>query len=84
MARNLEHPDLFATTDRSIAILLIWKGVKITKRTKNGYKTTFHFDRECARPFVEAWQNGERIPVADIREIFSAENTFNSAVHDEI
>ncbi len=76
---------LFKTTDRCIAILLLTMKLEIVKKEKErNYKTTFYFDREAAKPWLKRWQCGEKIPIEDIRDLYAAETTFNSAVHDEI
>ena len=77
-------PTLFDTTDRTIVIILLIAGLPIKDRRKQGNKTVFVFEREAVKPFLEKYQSGQPIPVDDIRDVFKAESTFNSVVHNDI
>ncbi len=84
----METLELICTTDRSIVVTLISLGLEIVRyerhQTETGNKTLFFFDSQQAKPVIEAWKCGKKIPVDDIRLVFQSETTFNAAIHDGI
>lgn len=76
--------ELYVTSDRCITITLLSCKLEIMEKQRKGRKVFFGFEKSKAEPIIRAWSSGKSIPVTDIRDVFNAETTFNSAVHDEI
>jgi len=76
--------ELVCITDRDLVVTLLWsKFTYKRKERKSGYKTLFWFLRSEVDAMLKRWQSPEPIPVPDIRDVYLAERTFNSAVHDD-
>ena len=69
-------------TDRSIVVTLIALGFKY-KFFRGSRKTVFEFDDKETFDIREQWKLDIAIPIDDVRKIFRAEASFNSAVHDD-
>lgn len=80
-----KDPTLIAITDKEILIYLIWAKIACaSKFRENERKTVFMYERCKVTDALRKWQSGEPIPVADIREVFTALRGFQSAVHDDV
>jgi hypothetical protein len=64
--------------------MLLTFGLDIQKTIAEGRKFRFFFNKERASPYVSLWNTGKPVPVSDMRMIFQAIETFNSAVHDGV
>ena len=80
---TIEQETMIQLTDRPLVCTLWAKGVMPASYFKAGYKTVFVFSREESKEIREMWKLGKPISVDDVRAIFNAETSFNSAVHDE-
>jgi len=74
----------YITKDQEEVTMLITYRVEIVKTKKTGKWTSFYFDRDVARPYVNLWCSGNPMPVSDIRDVFRAIRIFNQAIHGEI
>jgi hypothetical protein len=74
----------YKSKDQEEVIMLITYRVDILKTQREGKWTTFYFDREVAKPFIQLWCTGQPMPVTDIRDVFRAVRIFNQAIHGEI
>jgi len=79
----LEEETMIQLTDRPLVCTLWAKGIMPISYFKAGYKTVFVFSREESKEIREMWKLGKIIPIDDVRDIFRAETSFNSAVHDD-
>ena len=79
----LEEETTIQLTDRPLVCTLWAKHIMPISYFKAGYKTVFVFAREESKEIREMWKLGKPIPIDDVRDIFRAETSFNSAVHDE-
>lgn len=82
-----ENSGLFRTRDRALVVAFIafnHSYVKKEKEDGENPKTVFYFKKtEELTEMVRKWQTGIPIPIDDIRRLFAAELTFNSAVHED-
>ena len=73
--------DIVELTDKTLCCIMIALKTKYTFY-KGAGKTIFEFDKHEAEPILYKWKHHEPIPIQDVREVFSAITSFNSAVRD--
>lgn len=86
MSQQVSSSDdtLVGITDRNLIVFLIFSGkVWRAKNRVDLRKTVFWFDRVDIQEPIHQWQSGQTLPCDDIRKVFMAEMSFNSAVHDD-
>lgn len=68
-------------TDRELAVVFMTFR-KPNQFYKSNGKTIFKFCLADVKDLLYKWQHNEPIPVSDIRDVFNAQKSFNSAVRD--
>jgi hypothetical protein len=76
--------DLAPLTDRDLVVVMIQNGILYENFKRDGTRKTVFYFRQTNdfQDLLFRWKSGVAIPVSDIRDVFSAERIFNSAVHD--
>lgn len=75
----------FSSHDRDLVVMFMTYKISPLRffKSSSGNKTIFVFLKKAVSEFLECWQLGKPLPVVDIRDVFAAERSFNSCVHDE-
>jgi len=76
-----EKRETIALTDRQLVCILIAHKHKYNYYRESG-KTVFEFDAKETNPLREKWKLDEPIPLKDVRDIYRAQTSFNSATRD--